>query len=264
MNNIEKELNRERKIAHERRKILRIKPIIWICRYWYLTIIIIALIITTLLGVYNIDGIDFVNREGKNVKEREIRELIKRHMQKNFFTVNPEEVEEDVLKNSYIKSVEVEKIFPDKLKIKIEEYQPFIAFEEEDRCKIFSRERTLLEVKEEMDCKVFTEEEGIIYFIGETTLTVEENGKQYFYLANKISNISQVLDQFDISIKLIDMKSNVLNISTNAGLIIMDTNQDNDIELARLFLVLKELKEQGVKSSSIDVRFKRPIIQIDN
>jgi len=71
------------------------------------------------------------------------------------------------------------------------------------------------------------------------------------------------LEQFSIKIVSIDMKSDILNISTNFGLIIMDTNQDRDIELARLFLVLEELKAQEIGVSSIDVRFKRPIIQID-
>ena len=263
-NNIEKELLKERKIVYKGRKILRNKPIIWICRYWCLAVVIVALAVSILLGIYNIDDINFVSTEGENVKEREIRELVEEYMDENFFTVNPEEVEKDILGNSYVKNVEVEKIFPNRLKIKVEEYLPFIIFQGEgSKCKIFSREGILLEASEETDCKLYAQEEELIYLIGETTLVVEDNGREDLYLSDSIVDISKVLEQFSIKIISIDMKSDILNISTNFGLIIMDTNQDRDIELARLFLVLEELKSQEIGVSSIDVRFKRPIIQID-
>jgi cell division septal protein FtsQ len=165
--------------------------------------------------------------------------------------------------NSYVKSVEVEKIFPSRLKIEVVEYLPFIIFEEENKCKIFSLEGVLLEIQEEIDCESFSQEEGLIYFVGSATLVVVEDGGETFYLTNNIGKVSKVLEQFDIKITSIGMEDNILNISTNSGLIIMDINQDNDVELARLFLVLEELDEQGIKSNSIDVRFERPIIQID-
>jgi len=263
MSDIERGLRKERKIVHERRKILRIKPVIWMCRYWYLVVVILSLIITTLLGVYDIDNINFVNIDGENVKEREVRELVEEYMGENFFMVNPKEVEGDVLKNSYVRSVKVEKIFPNKLKIKVEEYLPFIVFENESKCKIFSLEGRLLEIQEEIDCESFSQERKLIYFIGATTLVVVENGRETFYLTDNIGKVSKILEQFNIEITSVDMDDNILNISTNSGLIIMDINQDNDVELARLFLVLEELDSQGIESSSIDVRFKRPVIQID-
>ena len=264
MNDIERGLKKERKIVHERRKILRIKPVIWICRYWCLVVMILALVISTFLGIYNIADIIFINTNGNNVKEREVRELVGEYMEENFFLVNPEEVEEDILTNSYVKEGKVEKIFPNKLKVEVVEYFPFIIFsEEESSCKIFSKEGILLEVIEEIDCQLFAQEKEVIYLTGGTTLIVEDNGKENLYLADNVVDISKVLDQFSIKIISIEMESNILNITTNSGLIVMDINQDNDIELARLFLVLEELDKQGIKSNSIDVRFERPIIQID-
>ena len=264
MENIEKELQRERKVIHGGRKILRIKPIIWIQRYWLIFSILLFLLLTTLLGFYNIKNIVFLNKEVKYVKESTIRGLIEGYMSKNFFLINPDDVEIDILGNKYVKSVKVEKIFPDKLEIDIEEYLPFLILENtEEKCEIFCKEGILLETKEDIECEPYAKENELIYFSGEKTTIVQENGSGNFYLSDEILDVSKVLKEFDITILSVTMKGNVLNISTTSPTIVMDINQEIKVELARLFLVLEELKNLKMKSNSIDIRFERPAIQID-
>ncbi len=264
MEDIEKELSKERKIVHQNRKFLRVKPVIWIQRYLWIVLVFSFLLITTLLGVYNIKDIVLLNKDAEYIKEGKVRGMVEEYMSKNFFLVNPEEVEEKILENTYVKNVEVEKIFPNKLGIDIEEYMPFIIFETNDaKCKIFSQEGVYLELKEETDCEAFADSEDIIYFIGESTQIVLEEGKEYFYLADDINDISKILNEFDINILTVNTNGNILEISTNTVSVVMDTNQDMKTELARLLIVLKELKSLNTKADSIDVRFERPVIQID-
>ena len=92
---------------------------------------------------------------------------------------------------------------------------------------------------------------------------MQENGSGNFYLSDEILDVSKVLKEFDITILSVTMKGNVLNISTTSPTIVMDINQEIKVELARLFLVLEELKNLKMKSNSIDIRFERPAIQID-
>ena len=51
MENIEKDLLKERKIVHQERKYLRVKPVIWIRKYLWIVILISTLVITGILGV---------------------------------------------------------------------------------------------------------------------------------------------------------------------------------------------------------------------
>jgi cell division septal protein FtsQ len=265
MENIEKDLLKERKIVHQERKYLRVKPVIWIRKYLWIVILVSTLVITGILGFYNIKDIVYSEKESSHVKEGTLRSLIDEYMNKNFFLVNPENVEEKILTDPYIKTVEVEKIFPDKLEIDIEEYIPLIAMETEDaKCKIFSQEGNLLETREETECENLTEEDGIIYFTGESTQVVEEEGEEYFYLTDDIYNIEKILNEYDVSIVSAELEENILNVSTDSNMIVsLDTGQDLKTQLARLLVVLKELESLNIKAQSIDVRFERPVLVID-
>lgn len=265
MENIEQELQKERRIVHENRKVLRSKPAIFLQRYLYFFIISGIFLATLLFGLYDIRDIVLVDGDNQYVKQRTIESLAEEYLSKNFFLVNPEDVEKGILKNSYVKSVEVEKIFPNRLEVQVEEYIPFILFETENKnCKVFSEEGVLLEIKEEIDCEELSSEEEIIYFIGKSTQVIKEENNEYFYMADNIKDISMVLNKFDIKIKTILMSSNVFNITTGSLYVVMDSNQNFQTELARLYIVLNELETLKKKAKSVDVRFERPVIQIDN
>ena len=265
MENIEKELKRERRIVHQNRKYLRVKPVILIRKYVWIVIVILTVLITSLLGVYNIKDIIYLNQNAEYVKEGIVRDLVKEYMNRNFFAVNPDDIEKKILENTYVKNVEVEKVFPNKLNVKIEEYLSFVILETEDaRCRIFSKEGIFLEYKKETDCETLATEEKAIYFTGGFGKIVEEDEKEYFYLADDLHDISKILDKFNIDIVSASIDQSVLNISAGSMNIVLDTNQELKTEYARLLIVLEELESMNIKPNSIDVRFERPVLVIDN
>jgi cell division septal protein FtsQ len=263
MNSIEKELTKERKVVHQGRKILRIKPIVWAQRYWFFLSLILIVICTFLFGTYDIRKITYKSKDNQYVKESTVRDLISDNLGRNFFGINPDTLEQKFLENAYVKSVDVEKVFPNELVVEIEEYVPFLLFESESICNIFSIEGVLLETKTEIDCTEYAKEIEVIYFKGESTQIVEEEGKKYFYLSDEVSDISKVLKTFDIEIVEITLEGNILTIYTNSCDVVIDINQELDTELARLYLVLEELENLEKEAKSIDTRFERPVIQID-
>ena len=265
MDSIEKELSKERKVIYENRKILRSKPLVFAQRYIWFLLVAFAIVLTVVFGVYDIKKILLVNNNTEYIKQRDIENLTEEYFGKNFFCVNPERVEESIKTNSYIKNADVEKVFPNRLDVQIEEYKPFILFEMEDKsCKVFSEEGMFLEVKEEVDCETFAEKEMVIYFVGKETQIVQENNKEHFYMADDLLNVSKVLKEFDIVIEDVVMSDDILNISTDSMMLVMDINQEQEIQLARLYIVLEELEKIDKQAESIDVRFERPVIQIDN
>lgn len=267
MENIEKELTRDRKIVHEERKILRTKPLILVQKYAILFLILIAFAVTTILGMYNVSNVRFLNEENKYVRESDIKDLLEENVitGTNFFLINPDKVEEVILQNTYVKSVKVEKVFPNKLNIDIEEYKPFIVFQTSDsKCKIFSKEGVLLETNEEVECDELASLEKSIYFTGDENQIVNENGKETFYLSDNIYDLSKILKNFGMSISSVSMESSVISVYAGSTDIILDTNQDILTEFSRLYLVLEELEKLEKKAVSIDVRFDRPVIVIDN
>ncbi len=264
MENIEKGLQKERRIIHQNRKYLRVKPVILIRKYIWIVIVVLIVVITSLLGVYNIKDIVCLNQNAKYVREGVVRNLVKEYIDQNFFIVNPDDIKDKILENTYVKNVEVEKVFPNKLNVDIEEYIPFVILETEDAgCKIFSKEGEFLEYKEEIDCETLAAEERAVYFTGGSDKIVEENGKEYFYFADDLYDISKVLDKFNIDIVSASIDQSILNISTGSMNIVLDTNQELKTEYARLLIVLEELESMSMKPKSIDVRFERPVLVID-
>jgi len=263
MNSIEKELTKERKVVHQGRKILRIKPIVWAQRYWLLILLVLVIAVTILLGIYDIKRITYKSEGNEYVKESTVRNILSEDLGKNFFCINPDTLEQRLLENTFVKTADVEKIFPNELIVEIEEYKPFLLFESENICNIFAIEGVLLETKTEIDCTEYAGEIEVIYFKGEETQIIEEEGKKYFYLSDEVSDISKVLKNFDIEIVKITLKENILTVFTDSCSVVIDINQELDTELARLYLVLEELDNLGKEAKSIDTRFERPVIQID-
>jgi cell division septal protein FtsQ len=182
--------------------------------------------------------------------------LTSQYIGQGYFALNLNELEQEIQKSDkYIKSVSAEKIFPNKVRLLIEEYQPISYLEYKETCYIFSQEGLILEeMIEYEECFL---EKGIKLISNQNIIA---EGKLIF--DKELSEVIKILSKFGWEISTVNFKENVLEIGDGEKVVIIEINQDYMIQASKLYLVLEKANIDGIEYKSLDLRFERPVMKL--
>ena len=134
---------------------------------------------------FNLKKIIIVNNS--LIKEEEIKKLLNPVYNKNLIFLSNEEIEEKLMKNSYIKSFYIKKKYPDTLEIKIIEKKPIAIL-------FFNKKKFYLSEKIELiNFKRIKEYENLPYIFGN-----KEDFKVLFYELKKINFPISLIKKFTL------------------------------------------------------------------
>ena len=134
---------------------------------------------------FNLKKIIIVNNS--LIKEEEIKKLLNPVYNKNLIFLSNEEIEQKLMKNSYIKSFYIKKKYPDTLEIKIIEKKPIAIL-------FFNKKKFYLSEKIELiNFKRIKEYENLPYIFGN-----KEDFKVLFYELKKINFPISLIKKFTL------------------------------------------------------------------
>lgn len=216
-------------------------------------LVVLVIYILTVIGVFKIKKI-----EQKNELEyvENIATVTDQYLGKGYFSLNLEELEGDIQSyDKYVKEVKAEKIFPNKVRLSIEEYEPQYYFENKEICYIISKEGILLE--ENLEYEGCLLENGILLEAQDTILA---EGKLIFDL--ELYKAVKILKEFGWEISKVEFQKNVMHIFDNEKSITIEVNQEYEEQLSKLYLVLEKANIEGIEYKSVDLRYQRPVMEI--
>lgn len=242
-------------------RIKRTAVVIFLRKISWILILISILLISFLLGVWNIQSFEYVN--SNKVYVNDIDTYVSEYIGSNIFLIQPKDIENDILSsNSYVKSVNIEKILPNKILVTVNEYIPKYVGYFSNRCVLFSIEGKELEeyCKDcENECLEHSNILNSIYIKSDTLLSSESK----LIFLDEISSISALLYEFGYDIKSVDISQGVTVIQdTFDHSFTFDITYDLDTQLSRLYLVGEKINAQEINFSSVDLRFERPVMKL--
>jgi hypothetical protein len=216
-------------------------------------LIILVIYLLTIFGVFKIKNIETENQL-KYVTN--IEQITNQYKGVGYFSLNLEKLEEEIQNSSkYVKSVSAEKIFPNKILLKVEEYKPEMYMEYKDICYTFSQEGLILsESSEYEECKL---DNGVNV---ESTQNILADGKLIF--GTEIDEIIKILEEFGWIVTTLKFDKNVLEVTDGERIITLEVNEEYDEQLARMYLVLEKANIESLDYKSIDLRFERPVMEL--
>lgn len=242
-------------------KIKRFSPIIFLKKYKYIFITIIVITLSILLGFWNVRKVEYQNEDLKYSSQENIEKGIEYLKGTNIFRINPEEIETQLrIDNPFLKEVELEKVVPSKLVLKIYEYTPKYIYYTQDNCNIYSNlSNKITSICENCseECKGYTTEYETIYVASDNSL---DNNETFMY-TTELNNITRLLYEFGYDISEVNIKDELLVLTDGEKTFMFDLNQDLNTQLSRLYLVGEKINEDQIEFVSLDLRFERPILK---
>lgn len=258
---------------HTLDKVFRFKPVTFIKKNLFVTIVILLIVITNLLGIWNIKKYEIYDISGievpGNIVNETSRHIDENSLGENFFLLSPSELNKELVsKISYIKSADVKKSLPNKLEIFVEIYQPeLLSVLNGDQCYVLSSEGIMLErvcEGESTDCCMSYIETNGLYLLTSSSVDISklENGKEKLLVMESISMVTKITESLGYGIKSVTLSGDILELKTTDDKILrFSMGEDLDTQLERLVIVAGKIKSDKIKFKSLDVRFERPVIK---
>lgn len=258
---------------HTLDKVFRFKPVTFIKKNLFVTIVILLIVITNLLGIWNIKKYEIYDISGievpGNIVNETSRHIDENSLGENFFLLSPSELNKELVsKISYIKSADVKKSLPNKLEIFVEIYQPeLLSVLNGDQCYVLSSEGIMLErvcEGESTDCCMSYIETNGLYLLTSSSVDISklENGKEKLLVMESISMVTKITESLGYGIKSVTLSGDILELNTTDDKILrFSMGEDLDTQLERLVIVAGKIKSDKIKLKSLDVRFERPVIK---
>ena len=254
-------------------KVSRFKPVAFIRKNLFVTIVILLIIVTNLVGIWNIKKYEIYDISGAEIPPNILNDISKyieeNSVGENFFLLSPSELNNQLVSNiSYIKNVDVKKSLPNKLEIFVEIYQPeLLSVLNGGQCYVLSTEGIMLErvcEGETRDCCMGYIETNKLYLLTSSSVDISklENGKEKLLVMESISKVTKVTKSLGYNIKSVTLSGDILELQTIDGKILrFSLGEDLDTQLERLVIVAGKIKSDKIKFKSLDVRFERPVIK---
>lgn len=258
---------------HLKDRVLRFKPICFIKKNLPIFVVIFVFLLTLLFGLWNIRYYTITDRDGDNIPtnvENQIEKYLnEKVIGKNYFSFSTTSLEEEMTKNlSYVKSVNIEKVVPNKLEIFVNIYEPSsAAYIKNQSCYILSEEGYVLEniCKEDTQncCLKYATDNSIYSFTSQNVdISTEGSGKQKLMIMDNISNVTKVVRAYKYNIKNVTLSDSILEITLDSGqLFRFSIAEELDIQLERFIAVANKVKSDNLEFKSIDFRFERPVLK---
>jgi len=254
-------------------KISRNGIVVFLKRNLIVFSVVILLIVSLLLGVWNISKYEVYDKSGGEIDSK-VSKMIEKYVSeniigKNFFKVNSTSLSELMPKNiSYVESVRIEKVVPNKIIIFTEIYTPkLVAVLKSSKCSLLSEKGYLLEElckdSDENCCTEYAQKNSLYIFSSKDVDVANlGNGKSRLLVMEDVYKIVKAIQTYSYDIKTVKQEENMLNIvTTNDKKFVFSFSDDIDIQLQRLVVVMNKIVEGGLKFKSLDLRFERPVMK---
>ena len=244
-------------------KIKRFSVVVFLKKYMYVFITIAVIALSVLLGFWNVRKVEYDKGDLKYSSVENIEKGIEYLKGSNIFSIDPIFVEQQLRKeNPFIKSVEVDKVVPAKLVLKIYEYIPEFVYYSGDNCNLYSQTGFKIESICENcseECSGQKETYSSVYVTSENSL--ETDG--LFIYWNELNSFVRLLSEFGYDISEVSIKDGVTVLNSGDNSFIFDLNQGLDIQMSRMYLVGEKINQDSIKFLSLDLRFERPILKTE-
>ena len=216
-------------------------------------LIVLLIYILTILGILKIKEIEL---DTKLEYVQNLSQITNQYKGEGYFSLNLEELENDIRNSDkYVKKVSAEKIFPNKIVLKIEENQPLYYLEYKEICYILSQEGLILEENLEYDeCLL---EKGILLESKENILA---DNRVIFDL--ELYEVVKILEEFGWEISKVEFQKNVMSVRDADRTITIEVNQEYEDQLSKLYLVLEKANIESIDYKSLDLRYQRPVMEL--
>lgn len=258
-----------------REKISRFKPVVFIKKNLIFFIILLILLFSFLIGVWNINRYEIFDSEGFAIDEK-VETLVNEYLEKNvtgenFFSIYAKTLEESLERNiSYVESAKVFKIVPNKLQLFINIYEPkSVVYDRDNQCKLLSESGIVLgelcsDTEDILLCCIGHTSDGRYYMFksDEAETSKLPKGKEQLLVMNGISDIVKVVESFGFNVKEVILEKKVVTLKDiDEHTHVFSLSDDIETQLARYFVVMSKVKGEEMKFESVDVRFERPVIK---
>lgn len=244
-------------------KIKRFSVVVFLKRFMYVLIGIAAIVLSVVLGLWNVRTVEFQDGDIKYSNIESIKNSGDTLKGMDIFMIDPQFVESEIKKgNPFIKSIEVDKVIPSKLVLKIHEYIPRFIYYTVDSCNVYSEMGVKIESICENcleECSTQKDSFSSIYISSENSL--ESDG--IFLYSNELNSFIRLLSEFGYDISEVNIKDGVTTLLGNGKSFIFDLNQGLDVQMARMYLVGEKVNQDSIIFLSLDLRFERPILKTE-
>jgi hypothetical protein len=269
-NNIKK---KKRSFLKER--IMRFKIVVLIKRNLPLFIFLFLLILSFLLGFWDVKKYELYDLGGGVVSEgisSSVSKYLKENVTgENFFLLNPSSLEKDLyLDIPKLKSVRIEKVAPNKLVLFLETFdEKYVSYLKNQKCYLLAQEGIVLdsicedeEVGKEC-CKQYAIDNSLTYFFSEEVEpSIFEDDKDRLLIMEEVGKIVKVVEKFNYRIKRIVLNKEIVELYDESERVFRFTiSADIDIQLKRFIIVVGKINSEEMDFSSLDLRFERPVMR---
>lgn len=218
-----------------------------------IALVVLLIYILTILGVFKIKKIE-TTKDLQHIQN--LSEVTNQYLGEGYFVLDLDEMEENVRQSfRYVKEVSAQKIFPNKILLEIEEYEPDLYLEYKEVCHILSEKGVILEQNEEYEACML--KDGIKLSSQQNILAEE---KLIYNI--EIWEVLKILEEFGWKVTEVKVDKNILEITDGTKTVTIEISDGYETQLSRLYLVLEKANIEGVEYRSLDLRFERPVMQL--
>jgi len=241
-------------IKRRKRKIIRRK--IWDFLKLMLIAGFFAMAVWGLNFFYNSEYFKIKNIDIQNnthYRDEEIMEMVKEIMGANIFEVNKKEIEDSVSDElNWVKDAELNKVFPDKVIIKLIERKPYLKIVYKNEYFLIDNEGVVLERIKKED---LSEYENLILVSNAVDYSIEIGEK---IAKRNVLSCAEIYKVFDIELKSIIKEASIENnISGDIVFITIDGKKiifgDSNFLIEKVE-VLKQLLKEGTNCNIIEIK----------
>lgn len=259
--------DKEGKILKKRRRRVFLKRI-WGFFRLFLILVFFGGCIKGMNYFYNSDyfKVKTVMIEGNShYSQEEIRKELDKIVGENIFEIEKKNIEEKLLKNlAWLKEVQMDKVFPDKVNIKVVERKPYIKIEYKNRFYILDNEGVVLEEVAFNDLKQYKELLLVKNVVDYYPTSGEKIAKKNVLSCAKIYLLlsKEVKERIRNAMVTDNVYGDIVFLTLDNKKIIFG-NSENAVEKCRVLeQILIQLSEEEYKYDIIDLRnFKTPVVK---
>lgn len=212
-----------------------------------------------LIEVENVANNDFVN-----ISKEQIISSIQEAKQENYFSLSTREYEQKILESdTKVKAVYIEKVFPNKITVTIEERIPILSVYSRGSCALIADDSFVLSVLEG-DC---TEQIGRYLTdyaeVVDNKAKFETGSKNNSYLIAGLMTIRSKADKYGFSIERVLIKDTIAYIILRGDVVlnlVVDFDKSVEEQMARFSVIMDYTPTVVRQYSSIDLRFEKPVL----
>lgn len=185
---------------------------------------------------------------------------------KNIFYLNMKDIKAQVMLNPYIKNTQIDKKYPDKIIINVEERKATFYLNEGDKFLVLNEELRVMEKKDSLEDMSLMELKGIVIDNAVVGSIVTNDKKKQRICTKLAEQLGKCLENNGNEVKFKDFDiANNLDLKLSTGDIILRIGNDEELKekLDKAINIINE-KNLAFKKGYIDVSFKgNPAIKIE-